>query len=81
MSTPNYKLKDDHVATCGHVRAVYSSLDSAKVNKAGDTLTGELYLNSNANPNNALATKQYVLDNAGTGGGGGGGSHPDKIES
>lgn len=72
MSTPNYVLKDDHVITAKHGREIYDALNLSKVNKSGDTLTGDLYLISNTNPLNALATKQYVIDNAGTGGGGGG---------
>jgi hypothetical protein len=26
MSTPIYRLKDDHVATCGHVRGLYQKV-------------------------------------------------------
>ena len=33
MATPNYVLKDDHVATCGHVRTAYSALNTAKKDK------------------------------------------------
>jgi hypothetical protein len=57
MAQPNYKLKDDHGATCGHLRSVYTQLDNAKVNKAGAVLTGDLFKDSNTNPLNALATK------------------------
>jgi hypothetical protein len=65
MTTPNFKLKDDHVATCGHVRSAYSLLDTNKLDKTGGVLTGDVFLNDDTIPLNALATKQYVLDNAG----------------
>lgn len=26
MAQPNYKLKNDHVATCGHVRSLYGKV-------------------------------------------------------
>jgi hypothetical protein len=81
MATPNYKLKDDHVVTAFHLRTAYTTLDSNKVNKAGDTITGDIFKDSNTNPLNALATKQYVLDNAGTGGGGGGTGQLDLIRT
>lgn len=60
MATPNYKLKDEHVATCGHVRGVYSTLDNTKANKtdvttllseklniSGGTMTGNLDTSNN----------------------------------
>lgn len=81
MTQPNYKLKDDHVMVVKHGRDLYNTLDTAKLNKSGGVITGDIYSVSNINPLNALATKQYVLDNAGSGGSGGSGSHPDKIES
>lgn len=81
MTQPVYKLKDDHVATCGHVRGLYDKIGTEFVKNTGGTVTGDIFLTSNTDPLNAYATKQYVLDNSGGGGGGGGTSHPDKIES
>jgi hypothetical protein len=72
MATPVYKLKDDHAAAIGHVREAYTTLDVAKLNKTGGVITGPIYETNNTDPLNALATKSYVLANAGSGGGGGG---------
>ncbi len=48
MATPNYKLKDDHVITAAHGRQIYSSLDTAKLNKSGGIITGPIYQNTDA---------------------------------
>lgn len=59
--------------TAKHGRDLYTTLNSAKLNKTGGIITGDIFRDADTDPLKALATKQYVLDNAGGGGGGGGG--------
>lgn len=57
MAAPNYKLKDDHVMVAKHGRDLFNTLDTAKLNKSGGIITGDIYSVSDTNPLNALATK------------------------
>lgn len=79
MAQPVYKYSDNYVATFKTVRDLNTTLRTDLLSKAGGIVTGPIYQNVDSSEMDQLATKQYVLDNAG--GGGGGGGHPDKIES
>jgi hypothetical protein len=58
-------LKADQATTYTKIES-----DALYLNLAGGTITGPIYQNTSASELNQLATKQYVLDNAGSGGGG-----------
>jgi hypothetical protein len=81
MTQPVYRYSDHYNASFKTVRDLNNTLRNELLSKTGGVVTGPIYLNS-AVETNEFATKQYVIDNAGSSGGGGGsGSHPDKIES
>jgi hypothetical protein len=70
MSQPTYKYSDNYVASFHHLRQLKTSSDATYLPKTGGVISNPIYETTQAD-GNRLATRQYVLDNAGTGGSGG----------